>query len=173
MTQRRTKRGGERHNSSFILHPSSFEKARLLVVGDVMLDRYWFGEVGRISPEAPVPVVFVVNETYCLGGSANVAANVQALDGRATATLVSGRGNFSFSPRMLLAALLQYNSTINAMTTNVRFRWEYRPGSELVLVYTEGRSVLEEHLRPLDRFGAPTSLQNRGFVVKLNRLFRL
>ncbi len=55
-------------------------KARVLVVGDAMLDRYWFGAVDRISPEAPVPVVRVSRkEQERLGGAANVAWNVQAL----------------------------------------------------------------------------------------------
>ncbi|MFQ6746100.1 D-glycero-beta-D-manno-heptose-7-phosphate kinase, partial [Bordetella pertussis] len=47
-------------------------RARVLVVGDVMLDRYWFGEVDRISPEAPVPVVRVARREDRLGGAANV-----------------------------------------------------------------------------------------------------
>jgi len=54
-------------------------KSRLLVVGDAMLDRYLFGEVERISPEAPVPVVRVTREEHRLGGAANVALNVKAL----------------------------------------------------------------------------------------------
>jgi D-glycero-beta-D-manno-heptose-7-phosphate kinase len=56
-----------------------FSAARLLVVGDVMLDRYWFGEVSRISPEAPVPVVKVVRSEERPGGAANVARNASAL----------------------------------------------------------------------------------------------
>ncbi len=52
---------------------------RLLVVGDVMLDRYWFGEVSRISPEAPVPVVKVERQEERLGGAANVARNAASL----------------------------------------------------------------------------------------------
>ena len=58
--------------------------ARVLVVGDVMLDRYWFGEVERISPEAPVPVVRVVKREDRLGGAANVARNIVALGAKAT-----------------------------------------------------------------------------------------
>lgn len=54
-------------------------RSRVLVVGDVMLDRYWFGEVERISPEAPVPVVRVSRSDERLGGAANVARNVAAL----------------------------------------------------------------------------------------------
>ena len=52
---------------------------RLLVVGDVMLDRYWFGDVSRISPEAPVPVVRVERSEERPGGAANVARNAAAL----------------------------------------------------------------------------------------------
>jgi D-beta-D-heptose 7-phosphate kinase/D-beta-D-heptose 1-phosphate adenosyltransferase len=58
------------------------EGKRVLVVGDVMLDRYLWGEVSRISPEAPVPVVEVTEETYRLGGAANVADNVRGLGAR-------------------------------------------------------------------------------------------
>jgi rfaE bifunctional protein kinase chain/domain len=61
-------------------------EVRLLVVGDVMLDRYWFGEVSRISPEAPVPVVKVERSEERLGGAANVARNAAAL-GAVTALL--------------------------------------------------------------------------------------
>ena len=53
--------------------------ARILIVGDVMLDRYWFGEVNRISPEAPVPVVRVERREERLGGAANVARNAATL----------------------------------------------------------------------------------------------
>lgn len=56
-----------------------FRTARVLVVGDVMLDRYWFGEVSRISPEAPVPVVHVARTEERPGGAANVARNAAAL----------------------------------------------------------------------------------------------
>ena len=51
----------------------------ILIVGDVMLDRYWFGDVNRISPEAPVPVVLINHSEERLGGAANVARNVAAL----------------------------------------------------------------------------------------------
>jgi len=58
--------------------------ARVLVVGDVMLDRYWFGEVERISPEAPVPIVRVARREDRLGGAANVARNIVALGAQAS-----------------------------------------------------------------------------------------
>ncbi len=56
-----------------------FRQARLLVVGDVMLDRYWFGDTERISPEAPVPVVLVSKDDERLGGAANVARNAASI----------------------------------------------------------------------------------------------
>uniref|UniRef100_UPI00333EEBE5 D-glycero-beta-D-manno-heptose-7-phosphate kinase n=1 Tax=Castellaniella defragrans TaxID=75697 RepID=UPI00333EEBE5 len=64
--------------------------AKILVVGDVMLDRYWFGEVDRISPEAPVPVVRVARREDRLGGAANVARNIAALGARAILVGVVG-----------------------------------------------------------------------------------
>jgi hypothetical protein len=87
-------------------------------------------------------------------------------------TLLSTRVSFTMTPRMFVAALVQYSSSNWATSTNLRFRWEYQPGSELFVVYSEGRSVLEEDLQPLNRFGDHTPLQNRGLVVKVNRLFR-
>ena len=62
-----------------------------MVVGDVMLDRYWFGEVSRISPEAPVPVVLIKDEDERLGGAANVAWNCKELGARTRLLSVVGR----------------------------------------------------------------------------------
>jgi rfaE bifunctional protein kinase chain/domain len=61
----------------------SFPKARILVVGDIMMDRFIWGKVSRISPEAPVPVVVVEKETFLFGGAANVVHNIHALGGEA------------------------------------------------------------------------------------------
>ena len=60
----------------------NLSKARILVVGDVMLDRYWYGDTGRISPEAPVPVVKVSKFEDKAGGAANVAKNIARLDAK-------------------------------------------------------------------------------------------
>lgn len=67
-----------------------FSPARVLIVGDVMLDRYWFGEVSRISPEAPVPVVLIQREEERPGGAANVARGVAALGAQAHLLSVVG-----------------------------------------------------------------------------------
>ncbi len=67
-----------------------FSRARVLVVGDLMLDRYWHGGAERISPEAPVPVVKVEDEEARAGGSGNVALNIAALGGRVSLLALSG-----------------------------------------------------------------------------------
>ncbi len=70
--------------------PDALSRARVLVVGDVMLDRYWFGEVGRISPEAPVPVVKIDRIEERPGGAANVARNAASLGAQVSLLSVVG-----------------------------------------------------------------------------------
>ena len=72
------------------LKKNSFSSIRALVVGDVMLDRYWFGSVDRISPEAPVPVLAVKSVEERAGGAANVAHNLLALGAKANLLSVVG-----------------------------------------------------------------------------------
>ena len=80
--------------------------------------------------------------------------------------LVVSRVNYSFTPRMFFSGLTQFNSASNTLSNNLRLRWEYSPGSEVFVVYTEDRET--NPLMP-DRY---TDLRNRGFVVKVNRLLR-
>lgn len=68
-----------------------FRGKRILIIGDLILDRYIYGKVRRISPEAPVPVVEVTGESFLLGGAANVANNIVALGGRVSLAGVVGR----------------------------------------------------------------------------------
>jgi rfaE bifunctional protein kinase chain/domain len=77
-------------------------QARVLVVGDAMLDRYWFGAVDRISPEAPVPVVRVTREEERMGGAANVALNVKTLGAQASLMTVVGDDEPARKLRLLL-----------------------------------------------------------------------
>lgn len=72
------------------LHSKQFSEIKTLVVGDVMLDRYWFGSVDRISPEAPVPVLAVKREECRAGGAANVAHNLLALGAQSNLLSVVG-----------------------------------------------------------------------------------
>jgi D-glycero-beta-D-manno-heptose-7-phosphate kinase len=78
-------------------------KARVLVVGDAMLDRYWFGAVDRISPEAPVPVVRVTREEERIGAAANVAYNVVTLGAQASLLTVVGNDEASHKLEALVA----------------------------------------------------------------------
>ncbi len=70
----------EKLKSRLLQAISSFDHKKIVVVGDVMLDQFVWGEVSRISPEAPVPVVEVEKESFLLGGAANVANNLRSLD---------------------------------------------------------------------------------------------
>jgi D-beta-D-heptose 7-phosphate kinase / D-beta-D-heptose 1-phosphate adenosyltransferase len=80
----------------------SFEKAKILVVGDVMLDRYWHGDVARISPEAPVPVVHVKKCEERIGGAGNVALNIRSLGGHAILLGLVGEDDIAKSLEKLL-----------------------------------------------------------------------
>jgi len=84
--------------------------------------------------------------------------------GETVAKLASVRSTYSFSPSMWVAALLQYNSTQGLFSSNLRFKWEYRPGSDLFVVYSDGRDTV-------DRFRP--ALQNRSVAVKVTRLLRI
>jgi hypothetical protein len=78
-------------------------------------------------------------------------------------TLIGARPTFTITPRMFVSALVQYNSRTNSLETNIRWRWEYQPGSDLFVVYTDGRNT-----------GGPgfSQLLNRSFAVKLTRFLR-
>ena len=82
------------------------------------------------------------------------------------ADLVVSRVTYTFSPRMFFSGLVQYNSATDTISNNLRLRWEYTPGSELFVVYTDERHA--DPLRPDRSYG----LRSRGLVVKVNRLFR-
>ena len=86
------------------MHIPDQATARVLVVGDVMLDRYWFGDVARISPEAPVPVVKVERSEERPGGAANVARNVAALGAQVGLLSVVGDDEAGQSLQRLLSA---------------------------------------------------------------------
>jgi len=73
---------------------SRFNKAAVLVVGDLLLDEFIWGSVTRISPEAPVPVVWVKSENFMPGGSCNVANNIRSLGGRAVVMGIVGKDNY-------------------------------------------------------------------------------
>jgi D-glycero-beta-D-manno-heptose-7-phosphate kinase len=99
-----------KNNSSFIITHSSFiinllKNKRILILGDVMLDRYWLGSVTRISPEAPVPVVLHHSSDDRLGGAANVALNIRALGSQPVLCSVVGADEAGTAFRALLPGL--------------------------------------------------------------------
>ena len=84
--------------------------------------------------------------------------------GRFVTRVLRSRVDYAFSPRMFASALLQYSSADRTFNSNLRFRWEYRPGSELFVVWTDERDTAFA--------GRPAALRNRAFVVKATRLLR-
>jgi len=83
--------------------------------------------------------------------------------GNGDANIISSRLTYTLTPRMFASALVQYQSASNAVSTNARFRWEYQPGSELFVVYSDGRNTTGPGFPELD---------NRSLVVKITKLFR-
>ena len=89
---------------------------------------------------------------------------VELPQGNFTAKLATTRVTYTFTPRMFFGGLLQYNSTRHTLSTNLRLRWEYQPGSELFVVYNDQRDTELGRSFPM--------LENRAFIVKFTRLFR-
>ena len=117
--------------------------------GDKTSIGYFRGRIG-LSPQLTVEPSLSLNW-------------VDLPQGSFTTELVATRVTYTITPRMFVAALLQFNSGNDALNTNIRLPWEYQPGSELFVVYTDERDTRVP--------GFPT-LENRAFVVKVNRLFR-
>ncbi|HNC23305.1 MAG TPA: PfkB family carbohydrate kinase [Opitutaceae bacterium] len=128
-------------------------KLRILVIGDVMLDRYVWGDATRISPEAPVPVIDVDRETWTAGGAGNVGLNIAALGARCT--VVGYYGNDD-AGRKLHATLASHH--IRAVTT---------PGSGQTIVKTRVM-VQHQQLCRIDRESPPAAYQfNPDVATKL------
>lgn len=159
-------------------------KAKVLVVGDVMLDRYWFGEVGRISPEAPVPVVKIDRVEERPGGAANVARNAAALGAEVRLLSVVGRDEAGATLKKLLrseriAAQLHVDANLD---TTVKLRVIGRR-QQLVRIDFEtspGHEALASKLRDFGRVLRATDaviLSDYGkggltHIVKMLRLAR-
>jgi rfaE bifunctional protein kinase chain/domain len=134
----------------------AIRRARVLVVGDVMLDRYWFGDVSRISPEAPVPVVHVTRNEDRIGGAGNVARNAAALGAQVTLLSVAGRDEAGQALRGLLDAesfkvLLHEDPAFSTITKLrvigrqqqlLRVDFETQPGHEVLAAKLEAYGQL-------------------------------
>ncbi|MEO8677878.1 MAG: DUF5916 domain-containing protein [Vicinamibacterales bacterium] len=106
----------------------------------------------QVTPQVSIEPSFSINQ-------------VDLVEGSFTATVARSRLTYTLTPRMFVSGIVQYNSTGTSVGSNLRFRWEYRPGSELFVVYTDD---YDTEARP-----SVTPLRNRAFVIKFNRLFRL
>lgn len=128
-----------------------FSKTRLLVVGDVMLDRYWFGDTGRISPEAPVPVVQVEKIDERLGGAANVARNASALGAQTSILGIIGQDEAGKRIEQLLqeSGVHSKLQTDQRVPTTVKLRVIARQQQLIRLDFEEAPSQqsLEEKLK--------------------------
>ena len=124
-----------------------FEPARVLIAGDVMLDRYWYGPAARISPEAPVPVVKVEEIEERPGGAANVAVNIATLGGRVRVLGVAGA-----------------DEAATTLETKLR-----RLGVACELIRQPGQATITK-LRVLSRtLRRPSARQRRRGVVRLSK----
>lgn len=149
---------------------NKFRRCRLLVVGDMMLDRFIWGDVERISPEAPVPVMRVVSENLCLGGAANVVHNIRGLGGRVTACGILGRDH---PGKELLRALKDIGSSTSGIFTESRSlttqksRLIARPrNQQLIRLDHENHGAISESARrKIRRFVARQLGRCDGLVV--------
>jgi len=119
--------------------------------GGTLLEASWRGRI-ELTPQlsAEPTLSFSHVETPCGTGDTNV---------------IGSRLTYTISPRMFVGALVQFQSAARTATANVRFRWEYQPGSELFVVCSDGRDS--------GQTGVPPPILNRSVVVKVSRLFRL
>ena len=104
----------------------------------------------EITPQFTLEPSFSLNWVSLPGGKFNTS-------------VITERTTYTITPRMFVSALTQYSSGNHTFSINARFRWEYRPGSEMFIVYSDGRDT------ELDGF---LPVVNRAFIVKMNRLFR-
>ena len=132
--------------------------------------RYYDGDIRSVTigPGGMSPARIAVLQRLAVEPTLSVS-RIERAAGSYTVRLARTRVDYAFTPLMFVSALVQYSSTDRAFSTNLRYRWEFAPGSELFLVYTDERDMTE------DRFVTPTTvrgLKNRVLVFKVNRLFR-
>lgn len=132
------------------IDPAVFSERRVLVVGDLMIDEYMWGDVERISPEAPVPIVSVRNETYRLGGAGNVVNNLVDLGAKVVVTGVVGDDNRG---KMLLERMASLN-----IETGGIVRLDDRPTIRKTRIIASDQQVLRidwERIAPVSEISLP------------------
>ncbi|OGC92283.1 MAG: hypothetical protein A2W25_14825 [candidate division Zixibacteria bacterium RBG_16_53_22] len=138
---------------------NNFPKTKIVVLGDIMLDRYLWGNVDRISPEAPVPVVHIKKETTNLGGGANVAANVQALG--ADVTLLGIVGND------MMADILKENLVENGLKTTGLLIDKGRPTTVKTRIVAHNQQVVRIDREDTLEIGSPLVEQLIARITKM------
>ncbi|MCM1128679.1 MAG: D-glycero-beta-D-manno-heptose-7-phosphate kinase [Alistipes senegalensis] len=159
-------------------------RIRILVAGDIMLDRYWFGDVNRISPEAPVPVVRIEREEARLGGAANVARNTAALGCPSSLLGITGSDEAGNTLENLLheAGITPYLHQDSSISTIIKLRvigrqqqllrvdFEKKPGKEAVNRKTgHFRTLLPKHDIILLSDYAKGALEQVAGMIRLAR----
>jgi len=170
------------YNRNFEFLPEEFEISDGIILP---VDEYRFQDVRLqyvLGPQRPLPATFTFGKgSFFSGDRTETTFNgrvelstklsleprlsfnwVDLQEGSFTTRLASARMNYTFSPRMFVSSLIQYNSRSDSLSSNIRFRWEYEPGSDLFVVYNEGR----------DELSGDPFLANRTFAVKFTKLFR-
>ena len=153
------------------------KNSRILVVGDVMLDRYWHGDTERISPEAPVPVVKVIELEDKPGGAANVAKNIAHLDGQVSVLGIIGNDDYGNSLESLLehegihSFLIrqQQAPTITKMRVISRHQQVVRLDLEQRFLSRHADVLLEKYLDVFEQFDVVVfSDYNKGSLANIN-----
>lgn len=153
--------GGYQYNDTLITYAMG-QQRRISGNVSVQLGEYYSGTIQAVTfSNARVSILkqFSVEPRVSIN-------HVELPTGNFTTEIYGARTDYGFSPRMFLSALLQYGSNDRTFSSNVRYRWEYKPGSEFFVVWTD-----EQDTNPLDPRNR-ISLKNRAFVVKMTRLFR-
>ncbi|HEY3150092.1 MAG TPA: D-glycero-beta-D-manno-heptose-7-phosphate kinase [Candidatus Binatia bacterium] len=149
--------------------PSILEKFRdvhLLVVGDLMLDRFIWGEVERLSPEAPVPVLRVVSENTSLGGAANVIHNVRSLGGRVTACGIVGKDD---AGERIMAALRKVGASTAGVFPDAKFQTIQK---SRIVASPHHQQIVRLDRETLEPIGEATLKKLRQFISTCAARFR-
>ncbi|MBX3708187.1 MAG: bifunctional D-glycero-beta-D-manno-heptose-7-phosphate kinase/D-glycero-beta-D-manno-heptose 1-phosphate adenylyltransferase HldE [Gammaproteobacteria bacterium] len=130
-----------------------FNQASILVVGDVMLDRYWFGDTSRISPEAPVPIVKIAGADNRPGGAANVALNITAMGAKTTLLGIIGNdeAGMTLSQQLTAASVTHDLCMLDSISTIVKLRIISRH-QQLLRMDFEEKLISEHHDFLIQRF---------------------
>jgi D-beta-D-heptose 7-phosphate kinase/D-beta-D-heptose 1-phosphate adenosyltransferase len=137
-----------------------FSRTRILVIGDLMLDCFVWGDVARISPEAPVPVLRVSSESFRLGGAANVMNNIRSLGGEVEACGVIGRDG---AGRKVLSGLRRVGIAAAGVIADARYQTIQKTR---IIASPRNQQIVRLDHENDGRIGAATLLKLRAFLKK-------